>query len=135
VTLALRQAQLFECAVCKQYIDDAARQETAVRDALFGARAYAVCPACGQEAPDFKTRALGAYKRRADRWIANARMRKADEALADMKAAADILRQEWKMSVLERDRHEAAIRRTRAHWQQALTEYHAARRSRREAAP
>lgn len=130
MTLALRQAQLFECAVCKQHVDDDARQETAVHAKLFGARAYAICPACGQEAPAFKTRALNAYMRRADRWIRRLHAGKQDEEVKRLWATAESWRQEWKVRVMERDRLEEAIRRARARWRQALDEYNAARRSR-----
>ena len=132
MTLALRQAQLFECAVCKQHVDDAERQETEVRAKLFGARAYAVCPACGQEAPDFKTRALGAYTRRADRWLRRLHAGKQNEEVKRLWGIAESWHQEWKLRVLERDRQEEAIRRARARWRKALDEYRAARR---EAAP
>lgn len=129
---ALRQAQLFECPVCKQHIDDAERQQEAgVRLACAAHR----CPACGLAAPDFKTRALGAYKRRVDRWVKNARMSEADKTVAEIKAIAEARRQEWKFAVLERDRHEAAIRRARALWVRAIAVYKAARHARREAAP
>ena len=62
-----RLAQVQQCSVCKQYIDDEHFHATQEVRIVFGAAAYAVCPCCQQDVPDHKGRT---YRRRADKWIA-----------------------------------------------------------------
>lgn len=60
LTLAL------ECPVCKRYRDEDLAKDTAVLTALYGAKAYAICPCCGQEALYPADRQ---YRARADRYV------------------------------------------------------------------
>ena len=60
-----RQVQLHECRVCRQGINQATQGRTALDLAMFGAKALAVCPSCGQEADKSDHN----YRRRATRWL------------------------------------------------------------------
>lgn len=63
----LRQCHQLDCTVCEQSITHAKRNETAVLDALFGSKEYAICPNCAQQvcSSTFKDHD---YRRRVDRW-------------------------------------------------------------------
>ena len=49
MALQLRLAQCMECRCCRQLIFEERQEATLVTAALYGAKAYAVCPQCGQE--------------------------------------------------------------------------------------
>jgi len=49
MVLQLRLAQCMECRCCRQLIFEERQESSWVAAALFGAKAYAICPQCGQE--------------------------------------------------------------------------------------
>lgn len=76
-TPCLRQCQ--HCSVCRQEWDSTAADSTSVQAALFGAKRFAVCPCCGQEADPKDPR----YTRRARKWLYDGKTMSARRASAD----------------------------------------------------
>lgn len=62
--LQLRLTQ--QCSVCRNNRDEQAAMDTAVEARLFGAKAYRICCACGQEVVQFES---PNYRARFRRWL------------------------------------------------------------------
>jgi hypothetical protein len=74
LSLTLDQRLQLHCPVCKMSIDEEQQADTAFAAAMFGYVDYAVCPSCIQQV-DEKTRKSKSYRKRADKYIKERRMK------------------------------------------------------------
>jgi hypothetical protein len=65
LSMSMRLLPAMECRVCRQTITDDGQADATTSALLFGAKAFALCPSCGQKA-DTKDRN---YLRRAQRFV------------------------------------------------------------------